>query len=157
MISDARGFRQGDRVRYATTDDNGFELVRYGFVGAVSALGAVIVLFDDELGGDAVNADQLELVDICSVTLKLTGSDLLDDPILRPGLVNLWRAEADDAGLEISDLHPIEVDVSERDATGEMRLANITTADHQYTLRAMRCPIEDAVILRCERANHWAY
>ena len=46
-------FSLGDRVRWATTGDDGLPLVRYGFVGGVAGEpGPVVVMLDGELGGD---------------------------------------------------------------------------------------------------------
>ena len=83
-MTDTHRFSHGDRIRYATTDDDGFPLVRYGFVGGVTDDGGpVVVMLDGELGGDVVDLDTIEPVSICNVTLKLDGSDLLDDPTLQ--------------------------------------------------------------------------
>ena len=44
-----------------------------------------------------------------------SGGDLLDDPSLRQGLVNLWSAEVDEAGLEIRSLERLGNGVKESD------------------------------------------
>ena len=155
-MTDTHRFRHGDRIRYTTTDDDGFPLVRYGFIGGVTHDGGpVVVMLDGELGGDVVEPDTIEPVGICNVTLKLDGSDLLDDPSLRPGLVNLWRAEAEDAGLQIAAIHPIETGLGLRDSSEGYALAELTAAGDQYTLRATRCPTEDAILLRAARPDRW--
>ena len=90
-------------MRWATVDDDGLPVVRYGFVGGVTGdEGPVVVMLDGELGGDVINPTEIEPVHMSNVTLILTGTDLLDDPSLRQGLVNLWVAEAETAGLEIA-------------------------------------------------------
>src|SRR5690606_37370868 len=96
----------GDRVRWETVDPDGFPVVRYGFVGGSNGDGSkVAVMLDGDLKGDrVVDLHQLEPVTITSVELRLEGADLLDDPSLRQGLVNLWTAEADQAGLEIRSI-----------------------------------------------------
>ena len=49
-------YRPGDRVRFETTGDDGWPLIRYGFVGGVSGNGGpVVVMLDGELSGDVVN------------------------------------------------------------------------------------------------------
>ena len=155
-MTDTHRFRHGDRIRYTTTDDDGFPLVRYGFIGGVTHDGGpVVVMLDGELGGDVVEPDTIEPVSICNVTLKVDGSDLLDDPSLRPGLVNLWRAEAEDAGLQIAAIHPIETGLGLRDSSEGYALAELTAAGDQYTLRATRCPTEDAILLRAARPDRW--
>ncbi len=101
-------YRPGDRVRFETTGDDGWPLIRYGFVGGVAGNGGpVVVMLDGELSGDVVNRAELQPVTITSVELCLRGADLIDDPELRRGLVALWHAEADSAGLDVDELHPI--------------------------------------------------
>jgi len=157
-MTDTHRFRHGDRIRYAATDNDGFPLVRYGFVGGVSSDGGpVMVMLDGELGGDVVDLDTIEQVSICNVTLKLEGSDLLDDPSLRPGLINLWQAEAEDAGLQIAAVHPLQTGIGLRDSSEGYALAELTAAGDQYMLRATRCTTEDAVLIQAGRPNRWIF
>lgn len=150
-------FSAGDRIRYETIDDDGFPLVRYGFVdGETSDGGPVVVMLDGELGGDVVDHDKLAPVHIGSVALKLEGRDLLDDPSLRQGLVSLWMAEAEDAGLQIAALHPIGTGV--RDSSEGYVLAELSTCDQQYVLKATECSEHhDAVIVRADRPSRWDF
>jgi hypothetical protein len=157
-MTDTHRFSHGDRIRYATTDDDGFPLVRYGFVGGVTDDGGpVVVMLDGELGGDVVDLDTIEPVSICNVTLKLDGSDLLDDPTLRPGLINLWQAEAEDAGLQIAAIHPLEDGIGLRDSSEGYALAELTSAGDQYMLRVTRCATEDAILIQAGRPNRWIF
>ena len=157
-MTDTHRFRHGDRIRYAGTDNDGFPLVRYGFVGGVSSDGGpVMVMLDGELGGDVVDLDTIEQVSICNVTLKLEGSDLLDDPSLRPGLINLWQAEAEDAGLQIAAVHPLQTGIGLRDSSEGYALAELTAAGDRYMLRATRCTTEDAVLIQVGRPNRWIF
>ena len=49
-------FSHGDRIRYETVGDDGFPLVRYGFVGgSADEGGPVVVMLDGEIGGDVVD------------------------------------------------------------------------------------------------------
>jgi hypothetical protein len=81
-------FGLGDRVRWATTDEDGLPVVRYGFVGgAAGERGPVVVMLDGELAGEVIDLEQLEPVTITNVELHLDGPDLIDDPNLRRGLV----------------------------------------------------------------------
>ncbi len=148
-------FHHGDRIRYATTGDDGYPLVRYGFVGGESnGDGPVVVMLDGELGGDVVDLDKIEPVHIDNVVLTLDGADLLDDPSLRQGLVNLWRAEAESAGLEIASLHSIGTGV--RDSHDGFALAELSSAGHKYVLRATICPNRpDAITVHADRPNRW--
>jgi hypothetical protein len=141
-------FSHGDRVRYATIGDDGFPLVRYGFVGGVTHDdGPVVVMLDGELGGDVVNLAELEPVHISNVILKLGCADLLDDPELRGGLISLWQAEAEDAGLQITALHPIGGTFGLDDGESGRALAQLTAAGEDYVLRAVACPTEHNTIL----------
>ena len=98
----------GDRVRVETTADDGFPVVRYGFVGGVNgADGPVVVMLDGELGGDEIDLRHVQAVCITNVELCLAGDDLMSEPDLRRGLVALWHAEADTAGLDVDSLHAL--------------------------------------------------
>ncbi|MGB0112917.1 MAG: hypothetical protein WBP59_06825 [Ilumatobacteraceae bacterium] len=146
-------FNQGDRIRYATTGDDGLPLVRYGFVGGFTDEGPVIML-DGELGGDVVESASVEPVHICNVTLTLGGSDLLHDPSLRQGLVNLWAAEAESAGLQIASLSAIGTGV--RDSSEGYALAELSSGGEAYVLRATLCLKQyDAVVVHADRPNRW--
>ncbi len=149
-------FGHGDRIRYSTTDDDGLPLVRYGFVGGVSDdhFGPIVVMLDGELGGEVVDPTDIEPVHMSNVTLVLAGSDLLDDPSLRQGLVNLWAAEAETAGLEIAGLRCIGTGV--RDAGEGYALAELSSGTDRYVLRASLCPHDrDAVMIRADLPNRW--
>ena len=111
-------------------------------------------MLDGELGGDVVDPADVEPVHICNVTLTLAGSDLLDDPSLRQGLVNLWAAEAESAGLQIAALHCIGTGV--RDSSEGYALAELSSGGEQYVLRATRCIKQyDAVVVHADRPNRW--
>ena len=149
------GFSHGDRIRYSTTGDDGLPLVRYGFVGGVSDNGGpVVVMLDGELAGDVVDPTEIEPVHMSNVTLVLAGSDLLDDPSLRQGLVGLWAAEAETAGLEIAGLRCIGTGL--RDSSEGYALAELSSGTDQYVLRASLCAHDrDAVLIRADRPNRW--
>lgn len=144
-------FQPGDRVRWETTGDDGFPVVRYGFVGGSNGDGSkVAVMLDGELKGDCVvDLEQLEPVTITNVELRLTGNDLLDDPSLRQGLVNLWSAEADQAGLQIRSINCLGTGV--RDVIGDaFALAEIQAGGRRYVLRALRASEDDVVCVRAD-------
>jgi hypothetical protein len=145
-------FRHGDRIRYATIGDDGFPVVRYGFVGGIAnESGPVVVMLDGELKGDVVELDKIESVHISNVTLTLEGTDLLDDPMLRQGLVNLWAAEAESAGLQIGAIDVIGNGNGVRDARDGYRLAELSSAGQPYVLRAHLCSSDlDAIIVHAE-------
>ena len=138
-------YRPGDRVRFETTGDDGWPIIRYGFVGGVSGnVCPVVVMIDGELTADVVNRAELQPVTITSVELCLRGADLVDDPDLRRGLVALWHAEADSAGLDVDGLHPIGDGRRESDCC--WALAELTAADQRYVVRALQLPNEPEII-----------
>lgn len=142
-------FRHGDRIRYATMGDDGYPVVRYGFVGGVADDdGPVVVMLDGELGGDVVDLTKIEPVSISNVTLTLEGTDLIEDPLLRQGLMNLWAAEAESAGLQIVALKPLNSQYGVRDSSEGYTLAELSSAGEHYVLRASLNPGElDAVTI----------
>ena len=142
----------GDRVRWETTAEDGLPLVRYGFVGGVaSEHGPVMVMLDGELGGDVIDLEQLHPVTITNVELHLDGPDLIDDPELRRGLVHLWQAEAETAGLDVDSLESLGTGRPLPDASWS--LAAVTSGGEQYVVRALRSAAEPGVVLI--RADAW--
>lgn len=138
-------FNHGDRVRWATMGDDGLPLVRYGFVGSPAAeAGPVLVMLDGELGGDVIDVDQLQPVAVTTVELHLAGDDLIDDPDLRRGLVSLWRAEAETAGLDVDAL--ADFGDGRHDGDGGWSLARLTSGGADYVVRARRYPDDDGVV-----------
>jgi hypothetical protein len=142
-------------VRIATTGDDGLPLVRYGFVGGSAGRnGPVVVMLDGEIGGDVVDLCSLQPVTITTVELRLTGADLCDDPDLRRGLVALWQAEADQAGLSVEALHPIGDGV--RDSSDSWALAELTSGGEHYMVRAIKLPNDpDVISIKADNANSW--
>ena len=82
----------------------------------------------------------VQLVSITNVELCLAGSDLMSEPELRRGLVALWHAEADTAGLDVDALHPIGDGL--RDSNDSWALAELVAGGEQYVVRAFRLPNE---------------
>ena len=128
-------FSLGDRVRWSTTGDDGLPLVRYGFVGGVAGdRGPVVVMLDGEIGAEPVDLSQLEPVSITTVALHLDGGDLIDDPGLRRGLVNLWQAEAESAGLAVDSMRCLGA--GEPAAGTGWSLAELNSGGRRYVVRA---------------------
>jgi len=143
-------FRAGDRIRIECTDDDGLPLVRYGFVGGIpTGPGPIVVMLDGDLGGSIVDPAFVKAVELTTVELVLNGSDLLEDPDLRRGLVRLWQAEADDAGLDVGGLRPIGDGL--RDSSDSWALAELTFGEDLYVLHAISLPNDPATI--CVRAD----
>ncbi len=130
-------FQPGDRVRWESLGEDGFPIVRYGFVGGSNGDHTrVAVMLDDELKGTTVvDLTQLAPVTITNIELRLEGTDLLSEPSLRHGLVHLWTAEADQAGLEIRHVLPRH-DVGPPEPGDGCVLAEIHAGGEQYILRA---------------------
>jgi hypothetical protein len=144
-------FGAGDRIRYECTGDDGLPLVRYGFVGDVNPNDEfVTVMLDGELGGVVVRLSDVQPVAVTTVELILHGTDLVDEPELRRGLVSLWHAEADNAGLDIDALHPMGD--GECDAPGGWCLADLHAGGERYVLRAVQ---HDTEIVRVRAESPW--
>lgn len=131
-------FQPGDRVRWESLGADGLPMVRYGFVGGSNGdASRVAVMLDGELKGDTVvDCTQLEAVTITNIELRLQGADLLTDPELRQGLVNLWTAEADQAGLEVRSLAYLGSEVF-GSSTESCALAELRSGGQYYILRAL--------------------
>jgi hypothetical protein len=137
-------FEQGDRVRCTSVGEDGFPLVRYGFVRAMASPGGpVVVMFDGEIGTEIVEVADVAPVSITAIELRLDGPDLLDDPCLRRGLTPLWQAEAESAGLDVDS-------VTAHDGFEESRncwsLASLTSGGERYVLRAMQAADDPSVV-----------
>jgi hypothetical protein len=149
------GFRRGERVRISTVDDDGFPIVRYGFVsGNTASHGPVVVEFDDMLSEVIVDSSEVDLVTPTTVELTLTGIDLSQDPDLRSGLAAMWHAEADVAGLRVAALFPLGAGL--RDSSDTWALAEFTFEGETYVVRVHTDPnAPDVVSVRAERPNRW--
>jgi hypothetical protein len=148
-------YRAGDRVRVETVGDDGLPLVRYGFVGGVAGRdGPVVVMLDGELGGDVMDPSDLQPVMVTSIELRLHGTDLIAEATLRIGLLALWEAEADRAGLELDALHPMGTGV--RDSNDSWALAEMTSGGEHYVVHALCMPNEpDVVYVRADRPGRY--
>lgn len=144
-------FQPGDRVRWETTGDDGLPLVRYGFVGAGVHNGEVHVMLDGEFKGTTVlPADDLAHVHITNLELRVSGADLLDDPALRQGLVHLWTAEADTAGLDLGSVDFLPHEPAYNGTP--VPLARIEAGGQLYLLRACSAR-QDAITVRAVPAD----
>lgn len=149
-------FQPGDRVRWETIGDDGLPLIRYGFVGALGDTHVAVMLDGDLTGDTVVDLSQLAAVSITTVELRLQGSDLLDDPALRQGLVNLWSAEAEEAGLEVRVLEYFGANGTAADSTGSYELAELWAGSEQYVLRAAPDVMSGTVNIRADHPHRFA-
>ena len=152
-------FSNGDRIRVRTVDDDGLPIVRYGTVGAeLPDGGPVVVMFDDLLGGDIVDAGEVEMVSIDSVALVLPGTDLATDPVLRAGLAAMWSAEVDLAGLHTGPLRLLgdPEGCGLRDSAESWVLAEFTWDGAMHVVRAV-LPADGTgtVVVHAGRMNRW--
>lgn len=148
-------YNPGDRIRLEVTDDDGLPMVRYGFVGSlVTPHGPAVVMLDGDIGGELVELSEIALVSVTTVELTLSGSDLIDEPGLRRGLLAMWQAEADQAGLALDSLHPIGTPLGAgwRESDTTWALAELVAGGEPYVVRAMTCPNNPTIVhVRADR------
>jgi hypothetical protein len=149
--------RAGDRIRVRSVGDDGLPMVRYGFVGSLTGpSGPVVVMLDGELGGDVLPLDEVELVTVENVELHLHGDDLLSDPDLRRGLVGMWRAEADLAGIAVDTVTCMGDGMA--DTCDSFALAELMTGGDQFVVRVLRDPATPGQIcVRADRPMRWHF
>jgi hypothetical protein len=124
---------EGDRVRVSNLGDGGLPEVRYGWVESVDRLRAT-VLFDGEITPEQVHLGTVQPVEVTTVQLVLPGRDLLDDEELRSGLVKMWQAEADLAGLAVDTLQAFGVGMAI--AVAKFELGEVIAGGEAYVLVA---------------------
>ena len=144
-----RSFRSGQRVRVSTVDTDGLPMIRYGTVGADAVSNGRIAVL--------VNSSEIEPLDLDLIELRLTGTDLLNDPLLRAGLAELWRAEVARAGLVIATLFPMEKGDVVGVVDGEhFLLAEFTYNGETWVVRgALASDDPTMVVIRADRMNRW--
>ena len=135
-------------MRVSQLDEGGIPEVRYGWVESAEGLHAV-VLFDGDLGAEVVHLGTVQPVEVTTVQLVLAGRDLLDDPELRRGLVKMWQAEADLAGLDVDALSDYG-DGSPAGA-GKFALGEVMAGGSAYLLVAGLSPTDHPSV--CVRAE----
>ena len=90
---------------------------------------------------------------VTTVALRLDGGhDLLDEPSLRQGLVSLWEAEAEEAGLHVETVRRLGTGVRDTGGFG-FALAEVTTGGQLYVLRATSDG--DVVCVRADLARRF--
>lgn len=142
----------GDRVRVSQVGEGGLPEVRYGWVERLDGLHAV-VLFDGELGAEIVHLGTVQPVEVTTVQLVLAGRDLLDDPELRRGLVKMWQAEADLAGLDVDAMS--DYGEGSQTTNGRFALGEVMAGGSAYLLIAGLSPTEHpSVFVRAEQLFH---
>lgn len=139
-------FASGDRVRVENVGEDGLPLIRYGFVsGQNHSGGPVAVLLDGDLRPAVFANDDVRPVTITNVELLLNGSDLVDDPALRRGLLALWQAEIDNAGLAVDRIDALDSGCPESSA---WPLAQVSSCDGRYVVCAERNDDNELVRVR---------
>ena len=154
-------WQPGDRVRVSHDDSDGLPEYLYGFIEELSeASDAAVVLLDDEIRPVRVRLSDLAPIGITTVELSLDSHDLcrsLDaDAAQRKGLVSMWQAEADQAGLAVERIVPLGADGSGlHDDIDGWSLAEVHAGGEHFLLRATcQGPDRDVVHLRAV-VRHW--
>ena len=150
--------RHGDRIKVSTVDDDGLPIVRYGTVGAsLPHDGPVVVEFDDMLGGDIVDRSEVVAVRVDTIELVMRGIDLVDNPQLRRGLADMWRAEADLAGLDVGVVHRLGPDgAGTPNGNDGWVLAEFNHVGAAHVVRTIGDGSQsDTVVVRADRMNRW--
>jgi len=142
-------------VRVRRTSEDGLPLVQYGFVGGVAGPdGPAMVLLDDELGPEVVALADIEAIGVTTLELRLAGTDLCQDSALRRGLVAMWQAEAEQAGLAVEGLVPMGDGV--RDDVGSWALAELHAGGERFVLRASVIVDDPGMVhVRATPHPHW--
>ncbi len=113
------------------------------------------MMLDGELKGNIlVHMDDIALVSITNIELRLTGCDLLEDPAMRQGLVHLWSAEADQAGLDVGSVRYVSSESSTFTSVpfgGAVPLAEVNSGGQQYLLAARANRPVDTICVRADR------
>lgn len=147
-------FRAGDRVRVRRTGDDGLPLYQYGFVGGIaSPEGPALVMLDDELGPEVVPLEDLQTIAVTTLDLCLHGTDLYDDAALRRGLVAMWHAEADQAGIAVENL--VIMGEGVRDDIGSWALAELSAGGERFVLRASVLANDPDMVHVRAVPHHW--
>jgi hypothetical protein len=151
--------QNGDRVRLRCVGDVGLPVVRYGFIEVVGgATEPVRVIFDGELVAEDVDGVDLDIVAVDTVDLVLDGDDLFHEPVLRPGLLAMWQAEAATAGIALDAVHPFgrPAGTGLRDAGESWLLAEVMAGGASYMVRAVVDPNSPGRVRVCaDRPNRW--
>ncbi|MEZ5217691.1 MAG: hypothetical protein R2715_14175 [Ilumatobacteraceae bacterium] len=135
-------------MRVTQLDDSGFPAIRYGWVEEVDRLYAA-VLFDGEIRTEHVHLGSIQPVEVTTVQLVLSGEDLLDDPGLRSGLVHMWQAEADLAGLAVDTLRSFGEGLANH--AGRWELGEVVAGGAMFVLVAGLSPShQPTVFVRAE-------
>lgn len=154
-------WQSGDRVRVRRFDPDGLPEFRYGFIeDLITDRSLAVVLLDDDLRPTSVAIGDLAPIGITTVELCLDSTDLCStidhDPTERRGLVSMWQAEADQAGLAIERVVPLGPDgAGLHDDLDGWSLAEIHAAGEIHLLRATcQRPDIDVIHLRAV-VRHW--
>lgn len=140
---------EGDRVRVSHLGEGGLPEVRYGWVEAVQRLHTT-VLFDGEITPEQVHVGTVQPVEVTTVQLVLPGRDLIDDEELRGGLVKMWQAEADLAGLAVDTLQAFGAGTSV--TVAKFELGEVIAGGEAYVLVAGLSPSDHPTVY--VRAEH---
>ena len=146
-------FGPGDRVRWATTGDDGLPLVRYGFVGGVAGEpGPVVVMLDGELSGDVVDLEPAAAGDDHErrAAPRRRRPDRRSRPAPRPRAPVAGRGRHGRARRRLGARASAPASSC---PTSSWSLAALTSGGEQYVVRALRTDVDPEVVLHPRRAS----
>lgn len=157
--------RTGDRVRVRRTDGEGLGHVVYGYLDRVDAeKGYAFVFVDDELRASHCVLHDVDAVEIGNVEVRFDSSELClalaHNPHLRRGLVFMWQAEAELAGISVERLEFLGHDGNGmHDHVDSWALASLVAGGESFWLRMWtQIPTQqspEGFVRVCAEPQHW--
>jgi hypothetical protein len=157
--------RTGDRVRVHRTDEAGMAVFVYGYLDRVDhEKDYAFVFVDDELRASHCPLRDVQPVQITTVEVRFDSSELClalaHNPPLRRGLVFMWQAEAELAGIELDRLEPLGDDGNGLDDhVDSWALAVLEAGGETFWLRMWaQVPTPsapDGLVRVCAEPQHW--
>ncbi len=155
----------GDRVRVRRTDGDGIDHMVYGYLDRIDhEKGYAFVFVDDELRASHCVLGDVDPVEIITVEVRFDSSELClalaHNPPLRRGLVFMWQAEAELAGISVERLEFLGDDGNGlHDHVDSWALASLMAGGEQFWLRMWtRVPTPDSpdgFVRVCAEPQHW--
>jgi hypothetical protein len=149
--------RTGDRVRVQCVDSTGAPSYEYGFLESIEPdRTSAIVIVDHALQPWRVSLEHVAAVAITTVELCLDSNDMFrsigHDATLRRDLVHRWLAEAEEAGLDLEGVEPLDDGVHA--GLGTWPLAEVRSAGSRFLLRVEINTVKSGV-LRIHAVSHY--
>lgn len=150
--------RKGDRVRVQCVDGTGAPSYQYGYLEAIEPCRTVaVVIVDHALEPWRLSIEQIAAVTITTVELCMDSNDLFrnigNDAALRRNLVDRWLIEAEEAGLDLEGVTPL--DDSVHAGLGTWPLAEIASGGGRFLLRIEFGTVKPGVV-RVHAVPHYS-